>query len=564
MICKNCGNTMEENSVFCDKCGKRIDAEEVAETVETVTEETVEAKEENAVKDSANGENSVEAVAETQEQDTPEKRKKKKWIKWTAIAVIVALLGGVVAFAFPYIKTAFWRTVLSEEDYFKQVIETNISEYADSLAQAYTEELEMYKNGEAIYSEAEIEVGEVVKDAVRQYGNGSNIDWLESVTLSGESGYVDGKLYTSADFKLNDTDITGLNVIIDGKETFVDFPGVSDGALRTETTDSLTEFLSELYEIAPDEKVMKEILVRYVMYMAECVEEVEEETETVEAGDVSKKYLKMTAKIDEKIAVNAIEKVLTEAKTDEDIKKIIMDYCNTALINEDADAVYKAFQDDIDEVLNEMDEQEMSFAYDFIIWVDSKGSIVGMGADFEDGKIHFINVHSGKALGTVFEIKMPGFTVSFEGSGNEKSNKFNGDYVLNVMGMDIIDVKVKNVDCSLIKKNVFNGQVEIIPTAKAKSLLQTTDDDFAALLSDAKITLDFKSTEKYSEKVEISVLSGKDTLLFVKVNSQKQKGNLPDINSYVDYNDYGRVEQWTTGLFFNIIGKLQNAGVPMF
>ena len=98
MNCKYCQTPLEEDSVFCHKCGMRQDEPAQEETVEVIPEEETAVEEisaeetaETAVEDTAN----EEAVEETEEQPAPPK--KKTWMKVTAIAVCVALLLGLGA-----------------------------------------------------------------------------------------------------------------------------------------------------------------------------------------------------------------------------------------------------------------------------------------------------------------------------------------------------------------------------------------------------------------------------------------------------------------------------------
>ena len=88
--------------------------------------------------------------------------------------------------------------------------------------------------------------------------------------------------------------------------------------------------------------------------------------------------------------------------------------------------------------------------------------------------------------------------------------------------------------------------------------------DFGTLIADAKIAIDFKTTEKYNDKVEIAVLSGSDELLTVTGNSQIQKAKLPDVSNYIDYSDFGRMDLWGMNIYTKLVGKLQAAGVPLY
>lgn len=586
MFCNNCGNELNTGDIFCQKCGKRVLAEEEFVETATVAEETpaeeVSAPEEISITEEIPVTEDVPvaepeyagdstAIPEVEpgvdnEIQKPKKSKKKKVITISVIAGILVVLTAVTAFAFPYVKNLFFRTVLSEEDYFKHVVKNNVEVIAESLSQNYAAEKEMYESGEAFSESLQIEVGDKTKDLVRMYGDGANIDWLDRLALTVISGFTDGEAYTDIGIKLNDVDIAGIDMVINDDAMYVGLPGLSNQAIRTEIPSDaqIITMFNELYKVAPDEKVLKDLVVRYIMCMVDGIEDVEEENEVVSAGDVEAKYLKMTAKIDEAVVVKGFENVLTEAKEDEDIKKLITDFCNTDAVNEDPDAVYAEFQNGIDDLLSELNNADFSFDFDLNIWVDAKGDIIGMGIDSKEFEISYVNALKGKELGTNLSIKASTFNAEFEGTGEVKSNKFNGEYAFKIMGSPIIDVKVEDVDMKLMKDDVFNGQVVITPSSMVKSMLGTTGDELASLISEGEIVFKSEATEKYKGKSELSVYTGNEILISLKVDADKVAATKPSVNSYIDSDDYGAVEAWGNRLLSNLMSNLYRAGVPSY
>ena len=576
MICNNCGNELGINDVFCPKCGKRVLAEEATETPGTteetpVTEEIPVAEEAPVTEETpvSETENEVESNEEKDplvntEGEKP-KKKKKKWIKWSIIGVVVAALTAGTVFAFPYIQNIFFRTTMNEEEYFKHVVKNNVTKFADSFLENYAEERELYKNGMGAYSDILIEVGDGTKQLVRQYGEGFDIDWLSNFSLSGTSGFNDGQIYSDIDMKLNGADLFGIESLINNSETYINLPGLTDKAMRLATDDEMSIFtlLSELYQIAPDEKILEELIVRYVMCVVEGIEDVEEENDTVKAGNIEQKYLKMTAKINADIGEKGIKNLLSEAKNDKDIKKIITDVCNTSSVNQNPDEVYAEFQNGIDELLSDIDMSDFDFNFDFVIWVDMKGDIAGMGVEADDVEISYINALKGRSLGTLLSIKTGQFNAAFEGDGTMKSNKFNGEYAVSVNGVKFIDVKVEDVDYNLIKKDIFNGSVVITPSTMAKTMLSSVGNEATSIIADGKIVFKSNTTEKAKSNIELSVYTGSNLLLSLKANASITSVSIPVMDNYIDYTDYEAVEQWGNQILYNLQANLINAGVPM-
>lgn len=565
MFCENCGNELKENALFCNKCGCKTGVEEPAVTEVPVTENVVE----DACDTASNVPETSEDVVNTEmpQEEPPVKKKKKLWVVLTAVVLIIALLGTGFVFAFPYVSNTFWDVVLSDTDYFKHVIKNNASDYIGDATDEYAQIMDIYKKGDVYQSDLSLNIGDKTKELVSEYSYGSlNIDWFKNFSAKVYAGYKDGKLFERMTYNVNDKKFTDYNLIMASDGMYIDFPGLSDGGVRIEydeNSEIMMQALDIFYEVAPDADVLKELFVRYINCLADSVTDVEKTTKQVHAGDVTKKYTQLSAEVDEDIVEAAIVNVLVEARNDKKIKDIIEDFCKLDVVDEDFNEVYEQYQLGIDDMLEDVDLDE-EFAFYFNIWINGKGEIVGMGAEFDNGEICYVNALDGKTLGTLFKISIPEFDLKFEGTGKLASGKFNGDYNLNVTGVRVLNVKLSDFDYSLAKDGIYNGKVEFALGKAAKQSLKLMNDSTISMLADAKITLDLKTTKKNMTVVDIDVSSGNDNFFTLGIKTDVVKADMPKISNYIESDDYRAYSEWNATLGKNILEKLTDLGFDIY
>lgn len=588
MLCNNCGCELKSGEIFCSKCGKRVTAEvplnekinnitetDVVEEVNNEVEKSVAEKTDDTIvmpvveessKNEVEEESESNAVQESgnitdDEQKKPAK-KKKRWIKWSVIGVVIAIIAGITAFAFPYIQNIFFRTILSEEEYFKHVIKNNATNFADSVSDDYVGAMLMYASGKGTHSDLQIEVGNKTQDLIKEYAD-VNIDWLNTVQISSVSGFTENEGYIDADININGTDVTGVELLMNSEATYLSLPGLSDRAIQWKSDEvQLYTIINELYNVAPDANVLRDLIVRYTMCLVDGVEDVEEENEVVKAGNIQKKYLKMTAKIDGDVVSAGWKKVLTEAKNDPEIKKIIIDYCSATTKDKDPVAVYTDYQKSVDDALAQIDATDFPEKFNFVIWVDMKGDIIGFGIEADDLKASYVNVLKGKKLGTSIKLQNGNLNVAFEGDGALKSKKFNGDYSLFVNSVPFVSVKLENLDYELMKKNIFNGQVVATASPAAVGMMNLSGNEALSLLANGKVIYRSEATKKHESKVDLTVYSGNDLLLSVKKSSEKITAQAPKVEKYTDWKKPLGMIDVANQIVNNLEINLSEAGVP--
>ena len=189
---------------------------------------------------------------------------------------------------------------------------------------------------------------------------------------------------------------------------------------------------------------------------------VEKVEETLTAGGVSEEVYKFTVRLDESLAKRWVKSVLTAAKQDEDIRKIITDLCDSEYIKSQIDLTseeaYQSFIQKIDELLQGMDEEgedetdDISVPLEF--YVDKENNLVGVNVygvsatATGDGEstvmtpsevfevLRFFQVTDGNKQGFVLSLNLAPFSsqslpkVIFEGGFEETDRGVNGEVTL--------------------------------------------------------------------------------------------------------------------------------------
>lgn len=219
---------------------------------------------------------------------------------------------------------------------------------------------------------------------------------LGSLTGKTEISMDAGKIQTSIGVLLGDREFTTVDVIIDqsaGKiychcptlsEKYAEI-SMGEGADLSQVIGLL--FAGQAAQLPlPKGEILEKLAAKYVKLLTAELKDVEKVEETLTAGGVSREVYKFTVRVDDSLAMSWAKSVLTAAKQDEDIRKIITDLCNSGYIKSQnastSEEVYQSFVQKIDELLKELDEEgedetdDSSFSLEF--YVDKENNLVGV------------------------------------------------------------------------------------------------------------------------------------------------------------------------------------------
>jgi hypothetical protein len=325
------------------------------------------------------------------------------------------------------------------------------------------------------------------------------------------------------------------------------------------------------------------------------IEEVQRTTETLELDGTKQDATKLTIKIYEQDALDAVKAILTAAKTDADIKKIVEDFgkfYNDMMAEEytaydmewtDVD-LYAEFTKGIEDLLTTLPtEPEDTATYiGLTLYVDEKHNVIGMSLTApgeEEPVITVYSVTDGNNFKCVAEL--PDDT-KLTGAGTINNGKVSGNYTVSVENVPVIKFELVDfdttdadaisgtirLDLGLTLETIFMtskvGPMENTNTVAPTAETQDSSDIFTALgLQDAMLELKLDITNEKSN-VEMKLLSDNALIIGLALKAAaKAPAALQKPTNTVDVTDYEAFMGWVAGIDFDaVMDNLTTAGVP--
>ncbi len=596
MFCRNCGNPVGEGEKFCVKCGTRVE-------VETAPAETAPAEPEVKAEAAAPVEKAPESPAvQVPVMEKPEVtpaevsfaaaeapvKKKRKWKKKAIVAGIVAasltVTSTLAALFVPEVGNFFAKTFMSSENYFAHVQKNNAETLAADVAS-----LVSLLDGKAITNLSgtagvDVVFGEGMKELISQEGGAeaaAMLSWIQSLGMQMDMK-MDGNVYgIGGALRVNGSDLANVNAVMDLDRgyAYLSVPQLNSQAIRIRTGISVSSeeyqkmqaLLARIADVVPEEKVLEDMLKRYITAISEQVKDVNEKSETIKAGGVSQKVTCMDVKITQKLALNVTKAVLKEARNDKDLKAIFKKVgALAAEMGEsiDAESMWDEMVEGIDEMLDELAEVDASSEKlgTLKFWVNGKGEIVGVGFKAEEAEIKAYIVEKGDKFGLALTVDAPDQNITFDGSGTISGGKRSGTFALRVQNNEIVKITLSDVDDAKFKEQgLFSGKIVIEPSESISGLAGMAGGDAAKYLKGAKIELTANTVSEYEGTAELAVYLGGKHFATLKANAKAQEGSATvDIpSSYVNADRGSDMERWAEGVNLEqLLNSLKNVGAP--
>ena len=474
---------------------------------------------------------------------------------------------------------------LEKEEYLQKLASNNLGDLVDGLGEAYGAIL----GGAGSSSTPDkagaklnmtLTVGDTALDLFEQFVFGGpapvDISFLKEINLDMDVGMNGQMEAIQLALGLKGQHIVTANLLMNMTESVIHIglPELNDQWIKLEAGSadmpnvitggmSSPAMLAELAEALPDAETLTKVLDRYIALILAGLKNVDQTTTTLEVGGVKQECTVLTLKLYEEDALNIVKSVLSTAKDDPDLKKIIEDAAKgiEEMVGEyiGAEEAYNDFKDGVEGLLADL-EEETEFDTENPIqldtYVDKNHNIIGMKLNMDSqgeryDVVYFYNLTEGEK--TAFEFAVPSdvddtddFKVS--GTGTKAGGKTSGTYTVTMQGMDMVTVKIADL-------NEEAGTITLTPSA------DLFPGEVTDMLGDLSLQIKLSG-----EGFELNILGDNELLLGIVLKAVESDGpSLDAPSNAVDITDSSALEKWTEKLVMDkVMDNLEKAGAYEF
>lgn len=624
MVCKNCGNLLEDGVKFCTKCGQRVEevvaevkeaaaeataevteaaaevqekaeeaTTEVKETVAEAQETVAEAKEE--VKEEANDvKEKVADVAEEVKETVTEvatevKEKVKKFPKGALIAIgAIALVLILIIANFKSVANSVNKLVSSEEKYYASVEKDEIKELASSAADIYENSfLEYYNdyNDTSVDFNLEVELGEDAAEMLAAAVGSDDEKAFAKMAINFFLSYKGDVISAETSASLGKNKLISADGVMDLKkgQAFGRIEELSSkyiGVSFEDYTEMIEEGLKqgdEIIKLLPKKKTIESIVNRYMTVVVENLDNVSEKKDTISVGDIEQKCTAIRVRIKEKDINKIAIAILEEAKDDKELIGLITDFAvvGAEAYDEEIDAkdIEEEIKDSIETALDELkeaedseddeDEEEMIM----VVYVNGKGEVIGREIKIEDETVF---VYMMPQKGSKFALKTAIIDgedeVIFEGEGKKSSSSLSGEFALKMKeegekAIKFIEVEVDKFDTKKMKEGYLNGT--FIFKLSDEFYKETDAAMVGAMFGDYNIKCVFKSS-KNNSYAEFALMDKDEMYAAIKMDAKVGSGKSASLPKGILVEDEEDIIEWVETIDFEkFIKNLEKSGLPI-
>lgn len=475
---------------------------------------------------------------------------------------------------------------LQGAEYLQQLLENDLDASLASFGEIYGAILSGLGNSSAVKPlggaklNMTLTVGDTALDLFEQaiFGGEAPVDlsFLKEINLDMDVGMGDQMQAIQVALGLKGQHIITANLLMNMADSIIHIglPELNDQWLKLEGSEdtpvaitgavSSPAMLAELAKKLPDAETLTKVLNRYLKLILPELKNVEQSTVKLEADGVQQECTQLTMKIYEADAMAITKAILTTAKDDADLKKIIIDVYEAIAelsgTETSGQKFYTDFQEMVASALSDMEDVEETDTENPIVvtlYVDKNHNIVGgmlkmSTQDSDRGTIYFYSLTEGDK--TAFEFAIPSdvnntddFKIS--GSSTTTDGKTNGTYKINVQGKNKFTIKVENW--------TENGGVITITPDKSMG------DQLGIPLLQGEPALQIKIAD---ETIELNLINGSKLILGLALKAMVSNG--PDLSipsNATDAMDSNAMQAWAENLDMDkLIDNLKNAGAYEF
>lgn len=512
------------------------------------------------------------------------------------IAVILAAAAVLLIADSAKLINSYHRNFSTPEEYYRWVERRAIHTNAKTFAGYYANYIMGYLRGYDSRTSGEIrlELGNAGRELLESAGLEP---WFEEGALTYETTCRDGVEQSILGLEIEGEKLFGLDAVMDLRDeaVYLGLPELTEKylALDTEGKDFIREFenvfgvepeeylkelelLEAFYEECPDKQQMEALADRYLERLLDSIDDVKMRTgKTARVGGVTQTCTTLEIYLDKDDIRNMLSGFLRELREDSEIEALL--YQAYELMEEldpeeslysDADDFYEAYQDRIDEILDNMDYYiTYHNELDMTVYVDDKGRIIGRTMEFPNSwdeiTVSYLFPRRGSRFGYKASFVSDGEEMSVTGSGRELWKKIDGRFTVKYDGIGILDVDVEDFDLKSLQKGFLNGCFTV---SAASGIRRMGDMGMArSFLPELQLILDV-SMDHSSRKLGIELREGRDLWGILTMTARSGDGKkiaVPSTKRAIFVEDERDLaEWWDTIEWEKLIRDMDKAGVP--
>ncbi len=584
MFCVNCGKPIEDGKTVCDECA-------VQELPYNPQEEPVY----QAAEPSFQLNNPVEEPVKV--------KKPKKGFPVGAVialAVVAAIVVCGVIF-WDSITGFFVRSFGTPEQYLSHVENKAAEDTINGISGFYGNLLGVLGGEvetEDVATKGNISI-EISEDILSTIGMPADMDlgWLSKIDLSVYTCSKDGLMQSDMGIGLGGVNIATLSMLMDLAEgdMYMGIPELSDTYLYMDVgtipgaaedmdeimdqMEELKEMMDEISEMLPSEKKLNQKLTLYWGIVLENLEDVEKSTETVEVDGLEQKLTVIECTLTEEGLYKIARAILEDVQDDKELMKCV--YAIAEYADLDEDDVDDALDEAIDGLKDMAQDADDDNRINLTTYVDSTDSVVGRtieveGSDMDAVELYYITVWEKDEF--AFEANIAD-QAEITGSGSREKNLVNGEYVIEVMGEEMLILEVADYDEKSAEDGYVNGTFTISFGEGLTDLIFASSgssspsygsassgmSDILSAFLDLKVEVKLTSSEKVSELALAVKAAGVKMVSMTITGEQVKASDIKVPKDTIDMNDLDEEEamEWILGMDFDkIVKNLEKAGLP--
>lgn len=524
-----------------------------------------------------------------------------KWFPRVLLCILGAAVLLLIANSSRLINS-YHRNFSTPEEYYRWVEQKSIRKNAKILAEYYANYFveQLHRYDAHMSGEIRVELGDAGRDMMELAG--VDLSWFEKGAFTFESVSRDGVQQSVTGLEIGGEKLLSTEAIIDLKDeaAYLGFPELSQSYLAVDTGPGQSEFfyrafvfafnmtpeeyletmelLELLYRECPDRRQVEALANRYLELLLNSIDNVKLRTgKTARVGDISQSCTTLKIYLDKNDLQDMLRELLKELQEDREIERLLIQVYDLAAELDldldvgnyrDGEEFYEAFQDNIDDILDDMDyyvtyhdELEMT------VYVDDRGQIIGRVMEFpnswDEVSISWLNPHRGSRFGYRYSITEDGGEVSLTGSGRKFGNKVSGSFTVRDEVSSVMDIEVKGFDMNALRKGYVNGRFIVTPSSGFGSAFGL--DFVSSYLRDMELVIDVAMGSS-SEKLSLELREDKELWGALTVTVKRGNGrkiSVPSTRNAIFVDDWQDWEDWWDTLkWSNLLKKMNKAGLP--